>query len=77
MPEDESKEIRWPLILFVHEVVTQTPPDLAEAFRQPQRNVRFEMSKQQAEILRDYLNERLQENIPGSIGVQLKGHLLI
>lgn len=74
---DERKEIRRPLILFVHDVITTTPPDIAEAFRQPERNVRLEMSKHQAEKLRDYLNEKLERDLPGSIAVQFKGHLLI
>ena len=75
--EDERKEIRRPLILFVHDVITSAPPDLADAFRQPERNLRLEMTKEQAAKLRDYLDEQLQKNIPGSIGVQFKGHLTI
>lgn len=77
MPDDERKEIRRPLILFVHDVVTNIPPDIADAFRQPERNLRLEMSKQQAIILRDYLNAQLEIDLPGSISVQFKGHLLI
>lgn len=74
---DESKEIKRPLILFVHDVVTEMPPDIADAFKQPQRNLRLEMSKERALMLRDYLNARLEQNIPGTISVQLKGYLQI
>ena len=77
MSDDERKEIRRPLILFVHDVVTTIPPDIVDAFRQPERNLRLEMSKQQAEKLRDYLTQQLRDDLPSSIGVQFKGHLLI
>lgn len=74
---DERKEIRRPLILFVHDVLTTIPPDLAEAFKQPERNLRLEMSKQNALTLRDYLNDQLERDLPGAIAVQFKGRLLI
>lgn len=77
MPEDERREIRRPFIMFVHDVITTTPPDIADAFRQPERNIRLEMSKQQAEVLRDYIIAQLEKDLPGSIAVQFKGHLLI
>lgn len=73
---DERKEIRRPITLFVDEVLTEIP-DLSESFVQPRRNVRLEMSKYQAQRLRDQLNAQIERDLPGSIGVQLKGHMTI
>jgi len=73
---DEKKEIRRAIVLYVDEVLT-TIPDITESFGQPRRNVRLEMSKQQAIKLRDQLDARLAQDSPGSIVVQLKGHMTI
>lgn len=77
MSDNERKEIRRPLILFVHDVVTTIPADIADAFRQPERNLRLEMSKEQAIVLRNYIDSQLERDLPGSVSVQFKGHLLI
>lgn len=76
---DERKEIKRAIILYVDEVLKEPPPDLVDSFTQPRRNVRLEMSLYQAKQLRDQLDALIEKNnrFPGSIGVQLKGHLTI
>lgn len=76
LSDDGRKEIKRPLILFVDQVVTEVP-DLSETFQAPIRNVRLEMSRMQAEKLRDFLTERLDSAMPGNVGVQFRGHLVI
>lgn len=73
---NEKKEISRAIVLYVDEVLTVVP-DITESFGPVLRNVRLEMTKHQAKKLRDQLDEQIQRNLPGSVTVQLKGHLTI
>jgi hypothetical protein len=75
--DDEKKEIRRAMVLYVDEVLDVVPLDNSDTFNPPKRNVRLEMTKYQAKQLCKVISEQLERDMPGTVAVQFKGHLTI